>query len=92
MESLSRLKSGNQSKSAQLPRSDHEIQSDINVKLEECLPSGAELISVYVENGEVTLEGDVSDSALIAAAQELALSVSGSQKVNNNLWAPGEDG
>ena len=72
-------------------RTDEEIRSDVQEQLERRVETSVERIDVTVDNGEVTLAGDVSGEDLRAVAEQVASSVLGASKVKNNLAVPGSE-
>ncbi|MFN8389435.1 MAG: BON domain-containing protein [Bdellovibrionota bacterium] len=72
-------------------RTDEEIRSDVREQLVRRVETSVERIDVTVDNGEVTLAGDVSGEDLRAVAEQVASSVLGASKVKNNLAVPGSE-
>jgi osmotically-inducible protein OsmY len=66
-------------------RSDERIRDDANDRLTEDWRIDAQDITVTVENGEVTLDGTVTDRAAKRRAEDLIEDISGVKHVQNNL-------
>jgi len=66
-------------------RSDDRIRDDVNDRLTEDWRVDASNITVTVENGEVTLNGTVSERAHKRRAEDIADDISGVKHVQNNL-------
>lgn len=70
-------------------RNDLEILNDVATQLSQKLQTAHELIAVQVTDGEVTLQGTVSQQEARTVAENVAQSVLGTQRVNNRLLVAG---
>jgi hypothetical protein len=73
-------------------RSDERIREDLSDRLTADPGIDASEISISVQQGEVTLEGTVSERAMKRAAEDLAEEISGVRDVNNRLRVERQDG
>ena len=71
-------------------RTDERVREDIEERLRQRVETADERFTVHVRNGEVTLAGDASTMEARVAAEKIALSVIGANRLKIRINLPSE--